>query len=352
MSTKKERRCYSVEFIVYCCILFTLPHGYKYMRSHKNIIMPHPRTIRSICSSFGMIPQLEHQDNTFLRYMAKKISELNEQQRYKTLMVDEIHLKPLFDYKGGNIAGIALNNAQAANSAFVFMVHSLMCKFKEVAHIIPVHKDNGEFLHNVLEDVIRGLEKIGYKVRCVVTDSNAVNRSAMVPFKYSASKAPQAVSKNSLANDFVFPHPSDPHRPLFFVIDPVHLLKSVHNNWLKQNDQRSWFPELEPSTARQRRMQYAYFKTVKDAYNLESEQLLRYGYTLSRKAVSPTDIEKQNVKPALQVFNESGPNALRVIGAKHNLKRHEETASLFDVIVRLVESCQRKDSFQRTETKG
>lgn len=82
MSTKKERWRYSVEFMVYCCILFTIsPHAYKYMRSHGSIIMPHPRTIRSICSSFGVNPQIEHQDNTFLRYMAKKISELNEQQR-------------------------------------------------------------------------------------------------------------------------------------------------------------------------------------------------------------------------------------------------------------------------------
>ncbi|KAH8036552.1 hypothetical protein HPB51_001371 [Rhipicephalus microplus] len=55
MSTKKERRRYSVEFMVYCCILFTIsPHAYMYMRSHGSIIMPHPRTIRSICSSFGM----------------------------------------------------------------------------------------------------------------------------------------------------------------------------------------------------------------------------------------------------------------------------------------------------------
>ncbi|KAH8037209.1 hypothetical protein HPB51_009002 [Rhipicephalus microplus] len=169
---------------------------------------------------------------------------------------------------------------------------------------------------------------------CVVTDNNSVNRSAVVPFKYSVSKAPQAVSRKSLANDFVFPHPSDPHRPLFFVIDPVHLLKCVRNNWLKQNDQCFWLPQFEPSTTGQRHMQYAYFKTVKDAYNLESKQLLRYGYTLSRKAVSPTDIEKQDVKPALQVFSEYGPNALRVIGAKHNLKHYEETVSFIDVIVR------------------
>lgn len=85
-------------------------------------------------------------------------------------MVDEIYLKPFFDYKGGNIAGIVLNNAEAANSAFVFMVHSLMCKFKEVAHIVPVQKANGEFLHNILGDVICGLEKIRYKVIYVCSD--------------------------------------------------------------------------------------------------------------------------------------------------------------------------------------
>ncbi|KAH7940008.1 hypothetical protein HPB52_020216 [Rhipicephalus sanguineus] len=37
---------------------------------------------------------------------------------------------------------------------------------------------------------------------------------------------------------------------------------------------------------------------------------------------------------AEEVFSESGPNALRVIGAQHSLKHYEETASFTDVIVR------------------
>ncbi|KAH6939825.1 hypothetical protein HPB50_021870 [Hyalomma asiaticum] len=75
-----------------------------------------------------------------------------------------------------------------------------------------------------------------------------------------------------------------------------------------------------------RRMLCAYFKTIKDAYNLECDQLLRYGYTISRKAISPTDIEKQNVTLALQIFAESGPNAIRVVGGKHKLNHYGETA--------------------------
>lgn len=163
LSKNKERRRYSTEFMVFCCLLFTIsPHAYKYMRSYGTITMPHPMIIRSICSSHGMNPQLENEDSTFLRYMKTRISDLDERQRAVTLMLDEIHIKPFFDYKGGNIAGIAQNSPEAATSAMVFMVQSICCNFKEVAHIVPVRGATGIMLHNSLREVICGLERIGY----------------------------------------------------------------------------------------------------------------------------------------------------------------------------------------------
>ncbi|KAH9373532.1 hypothetical protein HPB48_003484 [Haemaphysalis longicornis] len=165
-----------------------------------------------------MSPQNEQQDAAFLSYIAKRIADLSEDQRQVTLMVDEIHIKPFFDYKGGNISGVAANSGQAANRAFVFMVHSLMNKFKEVVHIVPVHKPNAEFLHKLLREVICGLEKIGFKVICVVTDNNAINKKAMLPFKPTVVPAIPTSSPKSPTNDFVFPHPCDAQRPLFFVI--------------------------------------------------------------------------------------------------------------------------------------
>lgn len=115
---------------------------------------------------------------------------------------------------------------------------------------------------------------------------------------------------------FVYQHPCDPKRPLFFVIDPVHILKCVRNNWIKQrNDQRCfYFPEFEQQTASERRMLSASFGTIVDVYNIEVGQLLRHAYTLSRKALFPSDIEKQNVKLALQVLNNTVPHAIREIG--------------------------------------
>jgi hypothetical protein len=38
-------------------------------------------------------------------------------------MMDEIHIKPYFDYKGGNIVGSAHNSVVAATTAHVFKQH-------------------------------------------------------------------------------------------------------------------------------------------------------------------------------------------------------------------------------------
>ncbi|XP_077489629.1 uncharacterized protein LOC144100614 [Amblyomma americanum] len=322
---KKERRRYSVEFMVYCCILFTVsPHAYKYIRSYGYVTLPHPMTIRSICSSFGMNPRLEHHGPTFLNYVTKRISELDDRQRFVTLMVDEVHIKPYFDYKGGNITGAALNSSEVATSAFVFMIQSVACPFKEVAHIVPVHKADGEFLHNLLKDVICGLENIGYRVLCVVSDNHSVNRKAMSQFTTPPTNA------------ILYPHPSDPSRPLFFVIDPVHILKCIRNNWLNQkNDQLCfYFPDFNENSNQPPRMRTASFATIREAYKLESDQLLRYGYSLSRKALYPSSLERQNVMFALQIFNDSLPPALRALGEKHSLLFPEDTASFIEVIAK------------------
>ena len=36
-------------------------------------------------------------------------------------LVDEIHLKPYFDYKAGKVVGLANNRNEAATSVFAFM---------------------------------------------------------------------------------------------------------------------------------------------------------------------------------------------------------------------------------------
>lgn len=63
----------------------------------------------------------------------------------------------------------------------------------------------------------------------------------------------------------------------------------------------------------------AYFGTIVDMYNMEVGQLLRHAYTLLRKAPFRTDIEKQNVKHAPQVLDDTVPLTFEEIWEQSNL---------------------------------
>ncbi|KAH7953495.1 hypothetical protein HPB49_009563 [Dermacentor silvarum] len=159
---------------------------------------------------------------------------------------------------------------------------------------------------------------------CVVSDNNSVNRKAMSLFE------------SPPCNRIVYQHPSGPSRPLFFVIDPVHILKCIRNNWINQkNDQICfYFPEIQGDTPESERMQTASFATIRDLHSKECDQLLKYGYGLSRKALYPLSLERQDVKLALQIFNDYLPEALRALGAKHNLFSFEATATFVEIILK------------------
>lgn len=85
-----------------------------------------------------MCPQIDSSDATFLQYVSQRFKHLQPHEHTVTLMLDEIHIKPCLDYKGGNICGAAVNSNEVATSVHVFMIQSLLSSFKEVAHILPV----------------------------------------------------------------------------------------------------------------------------------------------------------------------------------------------------------------------
>lgn len=118
------------------------------------------------------------------------------------MMMDEIHLKPFYDFKGGNIVGSAYDSAFAASSAYTFMISSLLSSYKDVAHILPVNSFTAEKLHEVLRNVIISLEKIGLQVIWVVSDN--INKKAVSFF----SKLPEVKYK--------YENPYEPSRQLFF----------------------------------------------------------------------------------------------------------------------------------------
>ncbi|KAJ3652723.1 hypothetical protein Zmor_018661 [Zophobas morio] len=312
LKTSKNRHRYSWETVLFSSLIHSIsPHCYKFIQNSGNLILPSSTTIRRVCSKFSGDPQLEQHNAHFLHYIKMKQQFLNENDKIVAILLDEIHIKPYMDYKGGTVVGKSYNSADCATTAHVFMLSAIRSSYKDVAHILPACRLTAEVLHGFLQKIILELENMGFKVVTVVTDNNAINRKAMSFF----SNPPQICES--------YKHPADNDRPLFFIIDTVHILKNIRNNWLNQkNGQIMVYPDFDDFSIKRE----ARFEAVRTLHLVEKDNLLKYGYTLSLKALFPTTIERQNVKLVLQVFNQSIVTALRQFGPRKNLISFEDTA--------------------------
>lgn len=313
---------YSSELLVFSSLLFTIsPHAYRYLRNNGGLTLPHESTIRRVCNSHVVNPAAEQQDASFLLYAKKLVGAMKDHEKSVVLMMDEIHLQAYFDYKGGTIVGTASNTSNAARTAHVFMIQSLLSSQKSVVHILPVEQINAHQLNTVLRSIINELEQTGLRIIAVITDNNSINRKTMSLFG-SSSKVSSC-----------YPHPSDPTRPLFFVIDPVHLLKCIRNNWINQKNYGTcmFFPSLVDLNS-DPKIITASFKTLRDLHSKEEDQLIKAAPTLSVKALNPSNMERQNVKLALKVFNLSTIAALETCGPRYSLQHAAGTAEFLKVV--------------------
>lgn len=75
-------------------------------------------------------------------------------------------------------------------------------------------------------------------------------------------------------------------------------------------------------------------KTLKKMYEIESHNFVKYGYSLTIKSLYPTNLERQNVKLAIQIFNENLAEGLMILGKKYNLENYEGTANYIKIIAK------------------
>ena len=322
-----KRPDYSSEFVIFSSLLYNCsPQGYRLLRDSSYVILPSFSTIKRVLVSKNFSPSIEQQDENFLAYIRQKFKSLSPSDKTVNLLLDEIHLKAYLDYKGGSIVGSAFDSCSAATSAMVFMVNSIKSTFKDVVHIIPTKSIKAETLHAIIRKVIVGLENIGFTVLVVITDNNAINSKAMSFFA------------NPPTLSIVYPHPFQRCRPLFFTFDSVHVLKCIRNNWFGQkesNEKTLRFPKFSFTGLYYENdidIYYAPLSTLRMLYSLESNSLLKHSYALTRKALWPSNLEKQNVNLVLKIFNEYVIESLLSFGIKNFLPFSSEVAQFIKVI--------------------
>lgn len=130
----------------------------------------------------------------------------------------------------------------------------------------------------------------------------------------------------------VYPHPCGNSRPLFYLVDTVHLLKCVRNNWVNQKGEKCmYFPSF--NDINQTSLKTASWNALKKMHKLEFNSLVKYGFNLSYKALNPSNLEKQNVKLVLQVFSDYVKNGLLEIGKQNNIAHFQDTSDFIKIFV-------------------
>lgn len=96
------------------------------------------------------------------------------------------------------------------------------------------------------------------------------------------------------------------------------MLKSIRNNWLNQRNVGKciYYPDLNSSDPKPAILT-ASFKALHELHDAEKNELLKIAPTLSLKALDPSNMERQNVKLVLRIFNESTVAALNSTTIQH-----------------------------------
>ncbi|GBO03937.1 hypothetical protein AVEN_104787-1 [Araneus ventricosus] len=187
---------------------------------------------------------------------------------------------------------------------------------EDVVHIVLVSHTVAEDLFPLIKKIILALEEIGFKVMGIVTDNNSINRKAVSSF----NNPPQFQVQ--------YQHPADEKMPLFYLIDLVHLIKCMRNNWInKINGYFMHYPQFE---GEENAVQITSVSILRKIYDIESSELLKFGIGL-RKALWPTNLERQNVSRALKIFSSNLVKGLLELGEKHNLMLYGDTVNFLNI---------------------
>jgi hypothetical protein len=78
----KNKREYGTDFVIFCSLLlFISHHAYNFVRKRSALIMPHPNTLKTLCSSLNCSPILEQNPTYFLQYIKEKSHSFEQHEK-------------------------------------------------------------------------------------------------------------------------------------------------------------------------------------------------------------------------------------------------------------------------------
>lgn len=287
---------YSVDTLIWSCMIYhTHPSSYRQIRNSNSLSLPHPKYLDRLTRNMASNESGMH--DFHVKYLENRFANLNDQDKYVCLLIDEIHVQPQMNFSGGAVSGYALNSNEEATALQTFMISSYFSSYKDVVSIYPVKCMTASSLLQWTQGVLKVLQGIGYKVLAIISDNNRVNRSMF-------TELCGGVLQNST------PNPYDPDETLYLLFDTVHIFKSVRNNWLNQKGP-FYQKFIYPNPNKHSEQFSAKIQDLKTIYEQEKCLTIKQAPALSEKVLYPNAFERQNVKFAVRLFDEKNITTLK-----------------------------------------
>ena len=243
--------------IKWCIHLHMLSSScYNSLRSTGVIRLPSERTLRDytnvIKAKSGFQLEVDRQ-----LFKEAKVDELAEHQKYVALIFDEVKIKEdlVYNKHTGEMIGFVnvtdINHHLAAferhckkdtpchnvaKHMLVFMVRGLFSTLEFPYVQFPVASSTADILHTLVWQCIEHLEIIDLKVLAVVCDGATPNRKF---FKMHGCSKELTYKATNIY---------DQSRPVFFISDVPHLLKTTRNSWANsyahKNSRKLWVSHI------------------------------------------------------------------------------------------------------------
>lgn len=312
LSVNKFGRHFSPELTILAYLIHaTSASAYDVLLEHSTLSLPSVSTLKKITRRLNATDGL---DNS--AYLTLRASKLNEQERTVILIIDEIYVAKRVEYSAGQLVGLT-PDGDVASTLLCFAVKSLACKYVDIVAIYPMAKLTAQKLNECFQDVRRFLSNISLNVIAVSVDNASTNRKFYTDYVCDGQLKTHVVDAAT-------------GQPLFLIIDPVHTLKNIYNNF--QSRKVFQCPALDKELPNGCT---ADFRHIVELYNYEECMSLKKAHQLRPAALQPKSIEKTSVKLAVSIFCESTRDALYFYADQENKTSWRGTADFINLILKL-----------------
>lgn len=248
-----------------------------YHRLRVDFQLPSVQTLTRITSKVAKVDESTFSDVVF--------SSLEEKQRLCVLLQDEVYVKKMMLFHGGQVFGRSVDNPEClAKTVLGIMVSCMFGGPNFLSKILPISRLNSTFLREQVQLSLEAIGRGGGQVKAIICDGNRNN---------------QAFFKLLGAN---MQRPWETEAGVFLLFDYVHLLKNIRNNWLTEaTGELEFFHDGVLRTAK--------WSHLLQLFKLEEKSLVKMS-DLDDVSVCPKPIERQKVSTCLKVFSEKTHQAL------------------------------------------